>query len=145
MKCEDYQSLLIDHAYDELSAPARAEVGQHLAGCPTCALEYCRLRADLDGIALAAREPPPALRLRLRAEVERTFRPPWWRRAWGVALRPVPAYALLVAVLVPALAWLATDTRRLGREPALPTREFLPLHIGDYDATAPLLPLRPIL
>lgn len=144
MKCEDCQPLLIDHAHAELAAEARAEVGQHLAACPTCALEFCRLRADLDGVLLVASEAPPAaLRLRLRAEVERTFRPPWWRRARAVVLRPVPAYALVVAAMVPALAWLATDLPRADPGAQIPDTH--PLHLGGYDAAEPLLPARPIL
>lgn len=146
MKCEDCQPVLIDHAYAELAPEEGAAVARHLAGCPTCALAFCRLRADLDGVLQVASEAPPErLRLRLRAEVERSFRPPWWRRARGVVLQPVPAYALLVAALVPALAWLASDARgRLGADPQL-SAESEPLRMRGYDAAAPLLPRRPIL
>lgn len=146
MKCEDIEPLLIDHAYAELAAEQRAGVTRHLADCPACALAFCRLRADLDGVLqIASEAPPERLRLRLRAGVERDFRPPWWRRAWGVVLRPVPAYALLVAALVPALAWLASDARgRLTDDPRGPA-EIQPLRMQGYDAAAPLLPPRPIL
>jgi anti-sigma factor RsiW len=143
MKCEDCQPMLIDYAYAELAPDARAEATRHLTRCPACALAFCRLRADLDGVLLVAGEAPPAaLRQRLRAEVERSFRPPWWRRAWAVVLRPVPAYALVVAALVPALGWLASDVSGV-RAPDLD--EPRPLRMSGYDAAAPLLPPRPIL
>lgn len=143
MKCEDCQPVLIDYAYAELAPDQRNAVTRHLTGCPGCALAFCRLRADLDGVLLVADEAPPAaLRLRLRAEVERSFRPSWWRRAWAVVLRPVPAYALVVAALVPGLAWLASDVSG-PRAPELTPPG--PLHVRGYDAAAPLLPPRPIL
>src|SRR5690606_24079248 len=71
-------------------------------------LASCRLRAELDGVlAAAAMSPPPGLRARLRAEVERSFRPPWWRRALAPLRAPVPAYGLAIASLVPPLTLAA--------------------------------------
>lgn len=140
MRCDDCEALLIDHAHGELDPPTRAEVTRHLAGCPGCALAFCRLRADLDGVLAATAEaPPPAVRARLRAEVERSFRPSWRRRAWAAFARPVPAYALLVALALPAAAWLVA-----GRVSERPTPSGPP-RVRGYDAAAPLLPERPIL
>lgn len=140
MRCEDCEPLLIDHAHGELDPPTRAEVTRHLAACPNCAVAFCRLRADLDGVLAATSEaPPPAVRARLRAEVERSFRPTWRRRAWAAFARPVPAYALLVALVLPAALWLVA-----ARVPERATASGPP-RVSGYDAAAPLLPERPIL
>lgn len=141
MRCEDCDALLIDHAHGELDPPTRAAVTRHLASCPTCAVAFCRLRADLDGVLQATAEaPPPAVRARLRAEVERSFRPTWRRRAWTAFARPVPAYAVLAALAVPAVMWLVVTTRGPERTP-----ETGPPRLSGYDAAAPLLTERPIL
>lgn len=139
MNCEHCESLLIDHAHAELAPDERGAVTRHLAGCPACALAHCRLRADLDGVLLAAREAPsPGLRARLRAEVERSFRPTWRRRVQAALARPVPAYAVLAALVVPAALWLLTLAR--------PTTTASPApRLRGYDAAAPLLMQRPIL
>ena len=136
MNCEHCESLLIDHAHAELGPAEHAEVTRHLAGCPTCALASCRLRADLEGLLQATCEPaPPALRARLRAEVARSFRPSWPRRALAALARPVPAYALLAALALPGLLWIFT------RPPHAATT---PPRLHGYDAAAPLLLQRPI-
>lgn len=132
MNCEHYESLLIDHAHAELAPAEHAEVTRHLAACPACALASCRLRADLEGLLQATSEPAPAaLRARLRAEVERSFRPSWPRRALAALARPVPAYALLAALALPGLLWLFTRT---------PPPTITPPRLHGYDAAAPLLP-----
>ena len=137
MHCEHCESLLIDHAHAELDPAEHAEVTRHLAGCPSCALASCRLRADLEGLLQAASEPAPAaLRARLRAEVARSFRPSWPRRALAALARPVPAYALLAALALPGLLWIFTRT---------PTPAAAPPRLHGYDAAAPLLLQRPIL
>lgn len=141
MDCERCESLLIDHAHAELAPDAHADVTRHLAACPTCALASCRLRADLDGVLQAAAEAPrAALRLRLREEVARSFRPPWWRRGLALLARPVPAYAVAVALLLPAALWLAR-----GRDATPSARREPPPRLHGYDAVAPLRPERPYL
>lgn len=138
MNCDVCDSLLIDHAHGELEPPERAAVTRHLAECPRCAVAFCRLRADLDGVLQATAEaPPPAVRARLRAEVERSFRPRWRQRVWAAFARPVPAYALLAALALPAAVWLVV--RAPGRPAAGPPT------LKSYDAAAPLLTERPIL
>lgn len=137
MNCEHCESLLIDHAHAELAPAEHAEVTRHLADCPTCALASCRLRADLEGLLQASSEPAPAaLRARLRAEVVRSFRPSWPRRALAALARPVPAYALLAALALPGLLWIFTRT--------LPASA-IPPRLHNYDAAAPLLPQHPTL
>lgn len=139
MHCEHCESLLIDHAHAELAPAEHAEVTRHLAHCPACAVASCRLRADLEGLLQATSEaPPPALRARLRREVERSFRPSWRRRALATLARPVPAYAVLAALALPAALWFLTLAR-----PATATEG--PPRLSGYDAAAPLRLHRPIL
>ena len=134
MPCEHCESLLLEHAHGELAPAEHAEVSRHLAACPTCALASCRLRADLEGLLQATSEaPPPAVRARLRAAVERSFRPSWTRRTRAALARPVPAYAALAALLVPAALWLLTLPRAPTAVPIAAPR------LGGYDAAAPLL------
>ena len=142
MKCEESDTHLLDLIHDELDAPVRAEVLRHLAGCPACALRYCQLRADLEGVSMSAEAPPPILRRKVRRAVELAFRPPWWRRAVDVWRRPIPAYGIVVASVAPVVAWAAISfgPAVLGDPPApAPTPAPSP-RIIDYDAMVPLTP-----
>lgn len=104
MNCDDHRALLIHHAHAELGPAERTPLVRHLASCPACALEYCRLLADLDGIQALLEEPPPALGRRVRAAVERELRPRGMRRVVLALRRPIPAYAL-AAALLPLALW----------------------------------------
>jgi len=118
LTCERSRELLVDHYYGELAPSERREMAAHLTSCAACALEYCRLDADLGGLTeLLGEEPRPEVESRLRRAVEREFRPGLWRRLWRVGLFPVPAYqtALLVVALLVALALLVGQQ---GRERA---------------------------
>lgn len=138
MNCQQCDERLIDYVFAELAADERAAVARHLADCPTCALASCRLRADLEGVAHAeALAPPPAVRARVRAAAAAAFTatPAWWRRPLAAVLRPVPAYGLALASLLPVLVWAATHAwaaRTLS--PAVPR----PVVVADYDASAPI-------
>ncbi|MBZ5711022.1 anti-sigma factor family protein [Nannocystis pusilla] len=141
MNCEACDASLIDHAYDELEPEQRRAVTRHLAECAGCAVSYCRLRADLDGALQAAHEAPPvAVRERLRAAVEREFRPTWWRRALAQVRRPVPAYAVVAALVIPAALWFVRESTRDGATAAATAPR-----VRGYDAAAPPLVDRPIL
>ena len=140
MDCEQCETCLIDHVHGELEPAPRAAVTRHLAECAGCAVAFCRLRADLDGL-LAATEvaPPAAVRASLRAEVERSFRPNWWRRALAQVRRPVPAYAVALALAIPAVVWFARAPERS------PVTSASPAKLQGYDAAAPLTTPRTIL
>lgn len=139
MNCEACDASLIDYAYDELQPQPRRAVTRHLAECASCAVSYCRLRADLDGALQAAHEAPPAaVRQRLRAAVEHEFRPTWWQRALAQVRRPVPAYAVVAALVIPAALWLVRESSREHAAAAAP-------RVRGYDAAAPPLIDRPIL
>lgn len=138
MNCQQCDEHLIDYVVAELAPAERAAVAAHLAGCPTCALASCRLRADLEGVTHAATiSPPPALRARVRAAAAATFKPPWWRRSLTAVLRPVPAYGLAIASLLPVLVWAGvhTWTTRSLSPPAVAR----PVVVADYDASAPIV------
>jgi anti-sigma factor RsiW len=135
LSCTEVDACLIDYVVAELAPAERAAVAAHLAGCPDCALASCRLRADLEGVA--AVDPPPHLRARVRAAVAAAVRPPWWRRTLAAGARPIPAYAALAASLLPVVLWAAFQawTTRAPRPSADPR----PVVVADYDASAPIV------
>jgi anti-sigma factor RsiW len=139
VNCEHCQQHLIDHVHDELGAEDSKAIAMHLAQCSECALEYCRLRADVEGIARAyAESPSPVVREALRARVEREFSPTLLRRLARVLTAPVPIYGAAMAAALPLLVWFATDVIREGPG-ELPTSIERPAKIIDYDATTPLV------
>ena len=142
LSCTACDELLIDHVYGETESAQRGAVARHLAECSSCALAFCRLKADLDGVLAAAVEAPPAaLRRRIRTEVARSFGRRWWDRALELWRRPVPAYGMLLASLVPMLAWAALSARPPAiADDAAPDRAPRPPALIDYDSMVPLLP-----
>jgi anti-sigma factor RsiW len=143
--------MLIDYAHGELEleGESRTNVARHLAGCPECALEYCRLQADLQGIVEANTEAPRARvyhMLRRRVATEHGRRTPWWQRARRAITRPIPMYGAVLASLVPVLVWVAATWSRPHAEPpraALPPARDAAL--TDYDATEVLPAHRDVL
>ena len=91
---EWYRDLLGAHALDVLLPDEAAEMGAHLASCPTCPEELRMLRLGVQAYALVAeeRDPSPQLRDRLQAAISATPR----RRtestsdAYPVAIAPAP-------------------------------------------------------
>jgi anti-sigma factor RsiW len=139
VNCEHCQEQLIDYVHDELGAEAGKAIAVHLAQCSSCALEYCRLRADVEGIARAYCESPsPVVREALRDRVHREFAPSLLGRLARVLKRPVPVYGAAVAAVLPVLVWIATDVVRDERTHA-PSAVERPAKITDYDATRPLV------
>jgi anti-sigma factor RsiW len=137
--CEDCQQQLIDYVHDELGTDDGKTIAVHLAQCSDCALEYCRLRADVEGIARAyCDSPSPTMREALRARVEREFAPSLLRRMLRVLTRPVPMYGAAAAAAIPLLVWIASDVVRNERTDS-PSAVERPAKITDYDATTPLV------
>ena len=133
MNCETCQAELIDFEHGELPAQRRAEIARHLASCPVCAVESCRLRADLEGIVAAYDEAPsPGVRERLRERVEAAVRPRWWTRLAETLRRPVPAYAAAGVAAVPLLVWGALSASESTEPPRPPS----PAAITDYDGVS---------
>ncbi len=142
LSCSACDALMIDHVYGETGDEERGAVARHLATCPTCALEFCRLKADLDGVLEATvMAPPGALRRRIRDEVAKSFGPSWTSRLVHLWRRPVPAYGVVFASLIPVMIWVAA-TLRPGAvsSPAPDTVENRPPALIDYDSMVPLLP-----
>lgn len=153
MDCRHCTDHLIDYASHELAAPKRAEVARHLGECSACALEFCRLSADLEGLTEAHCETPrPEVFAALRRRVAEQVRPgPMTRAArWlpSILSRPIPMYGALLLATVPAGLWLATRMLSPSPSPAPaldPTRAVAPVVLTDYDATAPPLLHRSVL
>jgi anti-sigma factor RsiW len=114
MNCDDYRALLTDHAHAEVGPAERRPLLRHLARCSACALEYCRLLADLDGIQASLEDPPAALGRKVRAAFERELRPRGIRRISSALRRPIPAYALAAALLLPIALWARHGGDRSG-------------------------------
>ncbi|MCX4242627.1 anti-sigma factor family protein [Paraliomyxa miuraensis] len=137
MHCHDCEPLLIDHACAQTDDPIHTEVARHLAGCSVCALEYCRLRADLAGIVEAHAEAPHArVYTRLRRQVAAEVRPRWWTRSWHLLLRPIPAYGAVLVGLLPLALWVASSlTRDSGPPPTTDPLGMPPAaSLSHYDA-----------
>lgn len=137
MSCEHCQDHLIDFAHRELDDAAYAAIAGHLAQCPECALEYCRLQADLQGIAAAHTDdaPRPEVAAALRERVAVAMTPPLWRRWTSPLLRPIPIYGAVLAAALPLVVWLAVALRA-SQPPSPPTAVSNDPTITHYDATA---------
>lgn len=110
--CAVVSDHLFDYVHDELDAEPGHAVALHLAECADCALASCRLRAELADLSWAQDEmPPPRVQARLRASVEASFGPPWYQRLFAVAMRPLPAYGLVLAGALPVALWFALAGR----------------------------------
>lgn len=112
MNHETCLDALHDHHFGELARDKDDAVRAHLAECSDCALEYCRLRADLDRLgALQTARPRPSVRASLRAKVEAEFAPSFADRVRAFFAAPVPIYqpamVLALVVAVVAVAWPA--------------------------------------
>jgi anti-sigma factor RsiW len=142
--------LLVDHAHRELEPDLQVEVARHLTQCPTCAVEFCRLQADLEGILDAHYEmPPPRVKSALRRRVAAELAPPWWRRVATTLRRPVPMYGAVLAALVPAVLWFLSAGPIVATRDAelAPSRASAagPARVTDYDATTVLPAHRDVL
>lgn len=141
MNCERCESLLVDHAHGELGPADARAVAEHLGHCGACATAYCRLEADLGGIVSAHVETPrAAVRDAMRRRAEREFAPAWWRRSFGVLVRPVPAYGALMVALIPVLLWVASTARHdraaIDETTHAETAPPAPARMRNYDASS---------
>ncbi|WP_242910543.1 anti-sigma factor [Actinomadura terrae] len=102
----DPHHLAAAHALDALPDAERRRFERHLSGCSSCAQEVAGLREATARLALAAsRQPPPALRDRVLAEIGRTRQsPPRLARRLPPAPRRGLSWLAAAACLVLALA-----------------------------------------
>lgn len=153
MNCADCQDALIDFSFGERegadAASRDAAVAGHLARCPECALEYCRLVADLRGIAAAHDDvaPRPEVRAAVRAKVAQLIAPPWWRRLLTPLAVRVPLYGALAAAAIPVALWFATarPTASTADGPAATDPPPTAPSVQRYDATRTPSSLRDVL
>ncbi|MBL4687238.1 MAG: hypothetical protein JKY37_21760 [Nannocystaceae bacterium] len=133
MNCDECHPHLIDHAHDELSSAQVGPVSRHLAKCSSCALEFCQLRADLDGVAQVYNDSPGVqTAARLRHRIAAHFAPSRGQRVLRVLRRPIPAYGALAAAAVPIAIWFGLSASEPGLATTTPT-ELGPVVIEQYD------------
>ena len=105
MNCERVRDHMHELVFDELDPEMRAGMVEHVTQCADCALEHARWSLDLAAIGPAWEiEPPEHVALALRGRVERAF-VPWWGRALAMVRRPVPAYGVIAAFVIPLVLW----------------------------------------
>jgi hypothetical protein len=122
MDCSLIQERLVAYHLATVDDGEREEIDAHLIACTDCLRAYLKLKHDLD--RGARMKPSPALRARLRADVERLVRPSGLSRARTFLRRPIPLYqgvAVAAALVIAILAALAVPGRSgtPGSAPAL--------------------------
>ncbi len=71
-RCRDVVSLLVDYLEGRLPDAVRADLEQHLAGCPSCLRDLNTYRSTVSLLgSLTEDDLPRPLRLRLRAFLDR--------------------------------------------------------------------------
>ena len=128
MSCESIREQLIDYHYGEIAAEARTVVATHLGGCAECALEYCRLHADLSGISVLE-EPRPHVLQNLKREVRAKSARPSFLSRW-LKIR-VPLYQPALIALSALAVWFVVSDGPL----LLDSRNATP-EVDNYDARA---------
>jgi anti-sigma factor RsiW len=125
MDCTLILGDLIAYHFAMADNAERERVEGHLVECKACLRRYLALKAHVDQGNEAPTAPSEASRLRLRAAVEKRFRPTPLRRVSSWLARPIPLYqgfALAAAVVIgvaiaPSLAShiaaKAPDTQRI--------------------------------
>jgi len=100
MTCSPYD--LKDYFFEELPAPERGLVEDHLKQCPGCREELERLRVTRSALDVLREEEPPR---RIAFVSDKVFAPGWWPRFWqsGPRLGFAAAAMLSVAILVHAV------------------------------------------
>jgi anti-sigma factor RsiW len=128
MDCRMIAERLLAYHFATATDEERASVEAHLCACSDCVRAYVVLKHELERVASTGDKPSEAMRQRLRAEVERTFKrsaPARLRRWLG---RPIPLYqGLAAAALVLFLAAVG---------PSLLQRVASPVGSGPYVDTS---------
>ncbi len=126
MSCEVCRDNLVLLLHDELDAALAREVAEHVRGCDACAVEYCRVHLDLVAVVEALElEPPAHVHAALRTKIAEHFAPRPWTRVLASLRKPVPAYGLALAAMVPLVLWLGTQ-REPPPPPSTTTPELAP-------------------
>jgi hypothetical protein len=144
MSCDEMIELLPDYALGTLPDPQALRVRRHLRGCGSCRAEAALLDEGMAMFASAAHavDPAPELKRRVIGALEEE----WLdrgsavrRRRWSL-LRPVPALAAVLVLLVGALAWGTSSQVRANRlqRDASTYRQFLQA-LGGSDVRVAVL------
>ncbi|MCA9549252.1 MAG: zf-HC2 domain-containing protein [Myxococcales bacterium] len=130
---DEVLAVLVDHHFGELPEDLNLQVARHLAECPSCALEYCRLRADLEGLSSLEEAPPARLHAALRARVDRRFGRHGLARVRALFELRVPAYQPALALVLLALGalWVWPGEHREAARVERPIQTV----VDQYDAT----------
>lgn len=117
MDCSLIQGDLIAYHFATASRGECQRVEAHLVACQACLRSYLALKAHVDRTGRPPEQPSEASRLKLRAAVERRFRPSPARRVGRWLARPVPLYqsVALAAVVVLGVALGPAVSHRLSR------------------------------
>jgi anti-sigma factor RsiW len=109
--CADGRHKLAELVFGELDDRTEIDLNEHLLACAECRDEERRLLALQDAARTAGATPPPELRTRIRAALERDLAP------HGVPLlrRRVPGYVALAAGVLGALLVAALPARNPAR------------------------------
>ena len=143
VRCEEFESLAMLYAGDELDAGARADVDAHAAACPSCAAVLLR-ETHLQQAISALEQPADSLDrsglllAQCRSELAESlddqqgranrsaWRPLFSPAAWWGALRHTlvyhPAMSMAVLVVVGFLAGVAGQRLPLAPSPLVATR-----------------------
>ncbi len=115
MDCSLIQGDLIAYHFGAVTDDERERVEAHLVACQACLRSYLALKAHVDQTGKPPAQPSEESRLKLRAAVERRFRPSPVRRVGRWLARPVPLYqsVALAAVVVLGVAFGPTLARQL--------------------------------
>jgi len=118
--------LLPAYALDCLDDDELIVVSEHLADCAECRAELSRYQTVADQLALAVPEttPPPELKARLMRRIQPPLPRPrrsWWQSLIALLQRPAPAWSLLAAMIIAALAIINLSLwQQVGQQRATP-------------------------
>jgi anti-sigma factor RsiW len=116
VNCHENQALLIDHYFGELAPAIRPEIEAHLQGCPECWREFLAIKRSVE---LAGADPaPPLPPERLRRSLQARLREEYGRSLSDWLTFRIPAYAVLLAMVLTALFTLGILRLRAAGEPA---------------------------
>jgi len=133
LTCDQCREHLIDYHYRETNGTTSRAVASHLSSCTSCAVEYCRLDADLGGIAtLLEDEPGPRVLANLEREVRHAARPK--RRLFDLLQLRVPIYQPMAVLLATGAMWFFFTHLALPDETDSTPSPSSAAEIRDYDA-----------
>lgn len=130
MDCSLVAERLVEYHFDVAEDAVRDGIDAHLLGCASCLRTYLSLKREI--VHASRARPSDALRERLRASVEETFRKPRPNAIVRALRRPVPLYQSLAFAAVVALLFTALAALR-----PKPAARVVPGELLDTSRTSP--------